>query len=112
MGYEVSLDANAGTALYKYDNSENVKMTDYYQYMRDHYGQDQDEGVLVAVDATGANVVNPSNQDGAAILNMTSNGYTAAHVGVKLNSVGGVAGIAPRIENWALVVNPLGLQVK
>ena len=112
LGYEVSLDANAGTALYKYDNSENVTMTDYYQGVRDHYGQDMDEGVMVAVDATGANVVNPSNQDGAAFLNMTSIGYTAAHVGVKLNSVGGVAGIAPRIENWALVVNPLGLQVK
>lgn len=112
LGYEISLDANAGTALRKYDNSENVTMTDYYQVLRDHYGQDLDEGVLLAVDALGSNVVNPSNQDGGAILNMTSNGYTAAHVGVKLNSVGSVAGIAPRIENWALVVNPQGLQVK
>lgn len=112
IGYEVSLDANAGTALYKYDNSENVTMTDYYEVVRDQYGQDMDEGVMIACDALGQNVVNPSNQDGQAFFNMTSNGYTAAHVGVKLGSVGSVSGIAPRIENWALVVNPLGLSVK
>ena len=112
IGFEATLDQNGGTAMYKFDNNENVTMTQYYQWVRDNYGQDMDEGMFIVADAAGSNVVNVSNQDGAQFFNMTSNGYTAANVGLKVGSVGGVSGINPRYELWAIVVNPAGLAVK
>ena len=111
VGFELALDQNGQNVIWKYDNSEFTTMDDYYQHIRDFYGQDMDEGTFIVNDAASQYVINPSNQDGSQYLNMTSNGYTAANVGFKLNSVGGVSGINPRYELWAVVVNPAGLVV-
>ena len=110
-GLELAIDQNGQNVIWKYDNSENVTMTDYYQHVRDNYGQDMDEGIYVIKDTAGDHVIDPSNQDGTEWLNMTSNGYTAANVGVKVGSVGGVTGINPRMELWGVVINPNGLVV-
>ena len=90
----------------------NLSMANYYERLRRRYGQDfADEGVVVWVDALTENVVDPSNREGVALLNMTASGWTDVHHGYQLTAVGGVANITPRVITHVISINPAGLMI-
>lgn len=110
QGIELDQAENTNTAFYRYDDTTGG-VGKYYQAIRRKYGQDLPEGVICWVDAPTHNVANPSSMGGNSFLDLTSGGYPAARMGVKVGTVGNSAttGITPRVVTYATIINPKGI---
>lgn len=90
----------------------NLAVANFYERLIRRYGQDMgDEGVIPWVDALTTNVVDASNREGVALLNMTASGWTDVHHGYQVSAVGAVAGITPRVVTHVVSLNPAGLMI-
>lgn len=108
QAFEIDKAENTSSVFVKYDNT-NGGMANYYKQIRQRYKQDFDEGVL-CFDASTTNVANPSNLNGRAFLNLTPKGYPAARLGYTVGQVGTGSNGTPRVETWAVIINPMGIQ--
>lgn len=113
-GLELDQDSIGDAYWWKFGYGVNQTMLDYFFQLSQRYGQDlADEGVFPVIDAFTQGQENPSNREGSRYLNMATGGggFTDTHVGVTLTSVGGVAGITPRLELYTISINPEGLAI-
>jgi hypothetical protein len=108
-GYELDQAENTNSAFFRYDDTTGG-IERYYAEVRRRFGQDMPDGVLV-FDAPTQNVANPSSLGGNAFLDLTSAGYPAARVGVRVSQVGNSSstGITPRVVMYATILNPAGI---
>ena len=114
QAYELDKADSDKAVIFRYDltdASASEPMVHYFQKVRESYSQDLPPGVLVYDPAT-ENIVNPSNMNGDAYLNLTGSGYPAARQRFQVGTVGGVSGITPRVETFAYILNDAGLYVK
>lgn len=107
---ELDMDTVGANQFYKYGTGTNLDVREFFVEILRDIGQDIDEGVIPWVRAPQMNTADASNLDGTAFLNTTPSGWTDVHYGVQVGSVGGVAGINPRIETFVVLVNTAGLQ--
>jgi hypothetical protein len=101
--YSLDKAENSSSSFFKYDN-----MVDYYKQVRERWGTDFDEGVLIGLDATTQNVANVSGKMGNAYLNLTSSGYPATRFGVNVNSVGAL--YTPVVRSFGVILNSEGIK--
>lgn len=102
--WDISGDSTGNFKLYQY-GLENVPVDLLFEKIRRRFGQDFPEGVIPWVYAPQAKVPDPDNYNGTDILNMQAGGWTSLYQGVNLASIGGVAGIQPRVKTWILGTN-------
>lgn len=108
-GFELDEDPVGQNKFWAYGTGTNQSIYDYYEYIRNTFGQDLDEGIFVLAAGPQTNQMNPDNGDGAATLNMLPGGWTATTHGWQVNATGAVAGVTPRVETWLVSRNPQGL---
>lgn len=106
--YEIDRAENTSSVLRKFD-STNGGMANYYRMVRDRYGQDLPEGVLV-FDAVSENTADPSLQDGVDYLNLTAAGFPAARLGFQVGAVSS-SNTTPRVVTYGVILNRQGLQI-
>jgi hypothetical protein len=109
-GLRIEKAQNTSSAFKVYSD-ENGGMANYYREIRQVYGQDLDEGVLVPLDATTENVSNVSSKGGTAWLNMTGAGYPAGRLMVRPGTTATTNGITPRVVSCGIILNSAGIQV-
>lgn len=95
----------------KYGLDSNVSIFDFFYQRRQQYGQDQDEGVVVWVDAMTRGIVDPDNRHGEQALNMEADGWTSATHGYQTTTIN-TAGTFGRIETFLLSLNTKGLKIR
>jgi hypothetical protein len=111
LGLAIDEDSVGRNKLFAVGTSAgtNIPMMEYWYRQRHRIGQDIDDGVIPWHLAPTFNQVNPSNLLGASYFNMTPGAWSDANLEIYLSTVGGVGGIAPRMEVYELVVNRAGL---
>lgn len=107
---ELDMDATGTNKFWAYGTGTNIDVREFWVDLQADIGQDIDQGVVPWVRAPIMNTADASNQDGVHYLNTTPTGWTDVHYGIQVNSVGGVAGINPRIETFIVMINTAGLQ--
>ncbi|WP_067936762.1 hypothetical protein [Alicyclobacillus kakegawensis] len=105
--FEIDRAQNTSSLLRKWDATTGG-MQDYYQYVREQFGQDLPEGVTVFAAPT-ENTSDPSLLDGVNYLNVTANGFPAARLGWQVGAVGSVT--TPRVETYGVILNRAGLTI-
>jgi hypothetical protein len=106
-GFSYDTAENSNSNLFKYDEST-TGIEGWYKKVRSTYGNDLPEGVL-AWDTTSENIANVSSKLGSAYLNLSSNGYSSARMGVKVETVDNT-NISSRIVSYGIIVNDMGIQ--
>lgn len=84
---------------------ENIPMDLLWSDLRSRFGQDWPEGVIPFVYAPQSNLYNIDAGNGTDILNMMEGGWTSMYQGVNFTTLGGVAGIQPRIHTCIIGTN-------
>lgn len=107
---ELDEDSVGQNKFYWWGAGTNQSIYDYYDDFRRRYGQDLDEGVIAWVDGT-AGPGDVANYEGMQYLDMSPGHWTDVHHGYTVGSVGGAAGITPRVETFLVSLNPAGLLV-
>jgi hypothetical protein len=107
---QASADETGNRPFFTYGLNTNLDVRAFYDDLSGKFGgllnQDIDEGVLPFVCGPIWQQASPDLLEGHAYLDCTTaTGWTDYHYGVQLASVGGVAGIAPRIEAHAMILN-------
>jgi len=103
---ETAADATGMRPFIRYGLNTNLDVRSYYDDLRNWLGQDMDEGLIPLVYGPIYEQADPSLLEGIHYLDMTTaSGWTDFHYGVQLSSVGGVAGISPRIEAHMILLN-------
>lgn len=102
--WDLSADSS-GNFKYKQYGLENVPVDLYFGRLRRIFGQDFPEGLIPFVYAGQDNLAEPGHGNGNNVLNMTQGGWTSLYQGVNLATIGGVAGIQPRVHTWILGTN-------
>lgn len=108
-GFELDEDPVGQNKFWQYGTGSNQPIYDYYENVRQFFGQDLDEGIFVITAAPTQNQANSSNNDGAVSLNMLPGGWTAATTGWQVTAVNGIANATARVETWLISRNPQGL---
>jgi hypothetical protein len=108
-GFELDEDPVGQNKFWAYGTGTNQPIYDYYENIRQFFGQDMDEGIFVMTAAPNQNQANPSNNDGAVTLNMLPGAWTATSHGWQVTAVNGVANATARVETWLISRNPQGL---
>lgn len=106
---ELDQDSVGQNKFFQYGTANNVSVYDFYERLRRTLQQDVDEGFIPWVAAEIFGQENPDNRLGGQVLNMTAGGWTDVHHGYQVGTVGGVGGIAPRVEMYLISLNPQGL---
>jgi hypothetical protein len=114
-GFRYTKAENANSILFQYGSEQGANgLADYYYSIREKFGVDLPEGVVLGLDATTANLSNVSSKMGANYFNNDGarGGYSSAQFGFKLASIGdpAVTGIAPRIETYGIILNEEGIK--
>jgi hypothetical protein len=103
---ETSADATGMRPFIRYGLNTNLDVRSYYDDLSNLLDQDMDEGLIPLVYGPIFEQAEAGLREGQAYLDMTtSSGWTDFHYGVQLTSVGGVAGISPRIETHLILLN-------
>lgn len=105
-GFRIDAAENTNSALRVWDTSSGG-FNNYLINVRDRYGQDLDDGVLV-FDANGENTADSSLQEGENWMNISPSGYPAARVGVQVTTVSST-NFVPRVAAWGILMNPVGI---
>jgi len=108
---ELDKDQVGQNSFYAFGSNMDQLVEDYYERLRWHYGQDFDQGVIPWIHAPGDTDGDASTMEGQRILNMRPGGYVNVSHAYQVTSVGGVAGITPRVETYCISLNPDGLQL-
>lgn len=103
---QTSADATGLRPFVRYGLNTNLDVRGYYDDLTFLLQQDMDEGMIPLVYGPIFEQSDPALREGIHYLDMTTNaGWTDFHAGVQLNTVGGVAGITPRLEVHAILLN-------
>jgi hypothetical protein len=107
---ETTADQTGNRPFMRYGLNTNMDVREFYNDLSGAMGgllqQDLDEGVLPLIYGPIFQQSDIGILEGQHYLNMTTDsGWTDFHYGVQLATVGGVAGIAPRIECHAVILN-------
>lgn len=84
---------------------ENVPIDLLWTKQRRQFQNDLPEGLIVVALAPHEHIAEPGHSNGTNILNMTSGGWTSLYQGVNLATLGGQAGIQPRVHTWIVGTN-------
>lgn len=107
QAFRVDGAENTSSALRVYDTT-NGGMVNYFSRVRELYGQDYDDGVLL-YNGNAENTADTSLQDGEVWLNVASNGYPAARLGFQVGTVSSANSITPRVVTYGVLMNPVGI---
>ena len=102
-------DSVGQNRFFLYGTGTNQAVYDWYENQRKRIGQDLDEGVFPFIVAPSYGQEDASNREGTQVLNMQPGGWTDTNIELICTSVGGVAGITPRVETYLYSLNPAGL---
>lgn len=108
---EFAKDSTGANAFWRVGTGTNMSIQEFYLDQFMGIGQDTDEGIVPLVAGPITNEADVANLEGTSYLNSTVTGWTDARYGVQFGSVGGVAGITPRVEVHSIFVNSRGLVV-
>lgn len=108
---EFDMDSVGQNKFWFFGTGSNVSVYDYYEELRQQFGQDLDPGILPFVNGWSLGITNPDNRDGAQVLNMQVGGWTDVNYAIQLGSVGGASGVNARIEPYLISLNPQGLKL-
>ena len=102
---EASKSSTEDDLFFRFGANTNIEMNVYwYNYVRDLIKQDLDQGIVPLVAGPLWNQAVPDLLEGLDYLNTSlTDGWRDFHFGLQLGSVGGVAGINPRVEIHALI---------
>ena len=109
IAFGMDQDSVGQNRFFLFGQGTNQAIYDWYEQQRKRVGQDIDEGVFPFIVAPTYGQENPSNREGTMVLNMQPGGWTDCNLEFTVTSVGGVAGITPRIETYLYSLNPAGL---
>lgn len=103
---ETTADATGMRPFMRYGLNTNLDVRSYYDDLSRLLEQDLDEGLIPLIYGPIYQQSDAGILEGAAYLDMTAgSGWTDFHYGCQLSSVGGVAGISPRIEAHLILLN-------
>lgn len=107
---ETTADATGNRPFWRYGLNTNLDVRGYFDDLSGKMGgllqQDFDEGFFPLIWGPIAEQSDAGIYEGKQYLNMTSeSGWTDYHYGFQLSSVGGLAGIQPRIEPHVIALN-------
>ena len=103
---ETSADATGMRPFIRYGLNTNLDVRSYADDIVRLMEQDMDEGLIPLVYGPIFEQADAGLLEGQAYLDMTTqSGWTDFHYGVQLATVGGVAGISPRIEAHLVLLN-------
>ena len=105
---ELDQDAAGQNKFFVFGPPNNTTVYDYYTGIRQIYGQDLDTGVIMWVNATQFNTVDPSDSNGTQVLNMTPGNWTDVNYGLQVNATSSV-NFTPRVETYLFSRNDAGL---
>jgi len=101
-------DSNAQNLFWLYGTQNNTTMNNYFERIRQLYGQDLDPGVILWVNAEQFNTVDADDAAGAQVLDMTTGHWTDTNLCVQLTSVSNT-NFAARMETYIFCLNDAGL---
>lgn len=109
-------DEGKANFFYNYGVGSDFPVVRYLERFRRALRQDIPEGVIPWVVAPSLGTINPDNRDGAQMLNtrpsgVAQDGWPAVYHGYQVGAMGGVAGIAPRVETFLIASNSDGLGI-
>lgn len=103
---QTSADAVGLRPFVRWGLNTNTDVRSYYDDLSRLLQQDMDEGLIPLIYGPIFEQSDPALLEGVHYLDMTTQaGWTDFHAGVQLASVGGVAGITPRLEVHAILLN-------
>lgn len=103
---ETSADSTGMRPFERYGLNTNLDVRKYYDNLSKWLQQDMDQGLIPLIYGPIYEQADPSMLEGVHYLDMSvDSGWTDFHYGVQLSAVGAVAGISPRIESHAIVIN-------
>jgi hypothetical protein len=103
---ETTADATGMRPFMRYGLNTNLDVRSYFDDLDMLLQQDLDEGLIPLVYGPIFQQSDAGIREGQAYLDMTTqSGWTDFHYGTQLSSVGGVAGISPRIEAAMIILN-------
>lgn len=102
--FDLSADSSGNFKFLQY-GLENIPMDLLWSDLRATFGQDWPTGVMPFVYAPESHLHDVDAGNGTNILNMMSGGWTSMYQGVNFATLGGVAGIQPRIHTCILGTN-------
>ena len=103
---QTSADAVGLRPFLRWGQNTNLDVRSYYDDLDYLLQQDMDQGMIPLVWGPIAEQADPDLLEGTAYLDMsTQSGWTDFHAGVQLAAVGAVAGITPRLEVHAVLLN-------
>lgn len=109
---ELATDSTGSSTFWKVGTGTNLSIQEYFNDLRDLFGQDLDEGIVPLVYAPQYGEADPANANGAAVLNCdpSRGGWSDVHYGIQLNSLAStLSGVTPRVETHLIYVNNAGL---
>jgi hypothetical protein len=109
LAYSLDKAENSNSSLIAY-NESNGGIVNLYKNVREKFGTDLPEGVIVH-DFTTDNIANVSGKQGGAYLNLTGEGYPASRFGVKLSSVNNTDRVS-KIISYGIILNGEGIQTR
>lgn len=103
---QTSADAVGLRPFQRWGLNTNLDVRSYFDDLNYLLQQDMDEGMIPLVYGPIFEQADPDLLEGTAYLDMsTQSGWTDFHAGVQLSAVGAVAGITPRLEVHAVLLN-------
>ena len=103
---QTSADAVGLRPFVRYGQNTNLDVRSYYDDLNKLLEQDMDEGLIPLVWGPIHEMADPALLEGQHYLDMTTqSGWTDFHAGVQLAATGAVAGITPRLEVHAVLLN-------
>lgn len=102
--FDLSADSSGNFKFLQF-GLENIPMDLLWSDLRGRFGQDWPAGVIPIVYAPQSNLLDIDAGNGTDIMNMMEGGWTSMYQGVNFQTVGGVAGIQPRIHTCIIGTN-------
>lgn len=105
---ELDQDSAGQNKFFLFGPPNNTTLYDYYNRLRDQYGQDLDDGVIVWANALQNNTVDVNDKMGDQVLDMSHGHWTDVNYGVQVGTVSST-NFTPRVETFLFSRNDQGL---
>lgn len=115
---EFAKDAVGANIFTRFGTGTNVDIMEYLSDVRGFavggmggIGQDLDEGIVPLLAGPTYGEPDASRNEGTMMLNTGVGGWNDVNYGIQFGTLGGVAGLSPRVEVHQFYINPTGLQL-
>jgi hypothetical protein len=102
---ELLADSVGQNAIQRYGSGTNMSVQEFFIDIFDAIEQDLDEGMIPIVRGPVTNVQDPDEYAGTDALVVGNAGWGGFNYGIQLATVAGAAGITPRVEAHAVLLN-------